>query len=510
MPPRDVDGRERIPWNVLTSWSGQFVQILLGFILPRMIDDRLGQLQLGVWDFAWSVVAYFGLLQGGMLSSISRYVARYRAQDDVENVNRVVNSVILILCVMGLLTVLLAIVSSWGVAYFLDAQLASAKDEAQWLILLLGLHMAVHVAGSAFGGVLTGCHRWDLHNIVFAVTSGIMLIGSIVVLQQGQGLIGLAIVNLGSELLGKVARWVMAGAVCPELKFRWQYVHWPTARTMIGFGSKNFIPRLGQLLLNQAVNIMILAHLGPIALTLYARPRALLRHVMTLLQKYAHVFVPTVSSLQGRGNQADIYELAIKASRYGACISLPLILLLVISGDNLLQVWMGEKYSQPLLIAILALGHLTRFSFMPLLQILSGLNLHGRPGLANLLAAAVTLCLVHVSLQYLNWGLTGVALAVGLPLTVANGLYLPLYACRVLGLAMRPFLIRAWRGPIACAIPFSLCLISGKWFYSHSPALALSWGLGSGGLLLSVCYWKYIVPEHWKKKLDFQTLSLVR
>ena len=258
---------------------------------------------------------------------------------------------------MGLLIVLLAMASAWGIAYFLDEQLASATHEAQWLVLLLGLRMAFHVATSAVGGVLTGCHRWDLHNMVFAVTNAIMLIGSVVVLSLGQGLIGLAVLNLGSETFGRGMRWVMAYRVCPELTLRWQHVHWHTARTMLGFGSKNFIPRLGQLLLNQAVNVMIIAHLGPAALALYARPRALLRHVMTLLQKYALVFVPTVGSLQGSGKQHDVYELAIKASRYGACISLPLILVLVLSGDHLLQVWMGETYSQSLLIAVLALGH---------------------------------------------------------------------------------------------------------------------------------------------------------
>ena len=508
MPHGDIDGRDRIPWNVLTSWSCQFVQIVSGFILPRLIDDRLGQLQLGVWDFAWSMVAYFGLLQAGVVSSVNRYVAMYRAQGNSQNVNRVVNSVTCILSGMGLVIILLSIASSWGVGYFMDEQLATARHEAQWVVLLLGVHMAIHVSSSAFGAILTGCHRWGLHNLIFAVTNAMILIGSIVMLMLGKGLIALAIINLCSETFGRGLRWIMAYRVCPELQLRWQYIHWRTALTMLGFGSKIFIPHLGHLLLNQAINIMILAHLGPAVLALYARPKALIRHVMTLLQKYALVFVPTVSSLQETGNHNDIQELVIKATHYGACISLPLILVLVISGDNLLHVWMGEQYSQPLLIAILTLGHLTQLSFMPLFSILSGLNLHGRPGVANLLAAGTALCLVYLALQHFHTGLPGVALAVGLPLTVANGVYLPLYACRVLGLSLRELLIQAWRVPIACAIPFSLCLISGKWFYSHSPALVLAWGLGSGSIAISLCYWRYIIPAPWKKKLVLQVSSL--
>ena len=508
MPHRNGDGRDRIPWNVLASWGGQFVQMISGFILPRMIDAELGQLQLGIWDFAWSVVTSFMLLQGGVVAAVNRYVAMYRARRDDRNVNCVVNSVACMLSAMSLLIVLLAMVSAWGVGYVLDEQLATARQEARWLVLLLGWRMAVHVAGSVFGGVLTGCHRWDLQNLIHAVTYVIMLMGSVAALRMGQGLMCLALISLCSEVVGSSLRWLVACRVCPALMLHWQYVHWRTARTMLRFGAKSFIPYLGELLLNQAVNIMILVSLGPAALALYARPRALVRHVITLLQKYAFVFAPTVGSLYGRGHQHDVYELAIQASRYGACLSVPLLLLLALSGDDLLHVWMGANYRQSLLVVLLTLGHVAHISFLPLFQILSGMNRHGRPAVVNTLSAGVAFLLVYLALQHVQTGLVGVALAISLPLILSSS-YLALYTCRMLGISIGHFLVSSWSAPLACAVPFGLCLVLGKWFYGHSPALALSWGLGVGSLILSVCYWKYIVPEHWKKKLALQILSLV-
>ena len=52
----DLTGRDRLVSNVLFSWGGNFVFIIAGFIMPRMIDRRLGQELLGIWDFAWSLV----------------------------------------------------------------------------------------------------------------------------------------------------------------------------------------------------------------------------------------------------------------------------------------------------------------------------------------------------------------------------------------------------------------------------------------------------------------------
>lgn len=88
VPQSDVTGRDRITRNVLASWGGYGVFIVAGFIMPRLIDTRIGQEALGVWDFAWSLVAYFSLVQAGVVSSVNRFVAKYQAVGDLDGVNR--------------------------------------------------------------------------------------------------------------------------------------------------------------------------------------------------------------------------------------------------------------------------------------------------------------------------------------------------------------------------------------------------------------------------------------
>lgn len=99
----DLTGRERMVSNVIFSWGAHSVFIIAGFIMPRMIDRRLGQELLGIWDFSWSLVSYFQLVQAGIASSVNRYVARYRAAGDMLGVNRVVSSATCILCIGGCL-----------------------------------------------------------------------------------------------------------------------------------------------------------------------------------------------------------------------------------------------------------------------------------------------------------------------------------------------------------------------------------------------------------------------
>ena len=89
----DLTGRDRMVWNVLTSWAGHMVFVIAGFIMPRMIDRHIGQTSLGIWDFSWSLVNYFGLAGLGIGSSVNRYVAKYRAVNDIEGLRKAVSSV---------------------------------------------------------------------------------------------------------------------------------------------------------------------------------------------------------------------------------------------------------------------------------------------------------------------------------------------------------------------------------------------------------------------------------
>ena len=47
----DLTGQNRFGWNLAVSWVSQLVLIFSGFVMPRLVDDKLGQFSLGIWDF---------------------------------------------------------------------------------------------------------------------------------------------------------------------------------------------------------------------------------------------------------------------------------------------------------------------------------------------------------------------------------------------------------------------------------------------------------------------------
>ncbi len=497
-PKEDLTGRDRLVSSVLFSWAAYFVFIIAGFILPRMIDHRLGQELLGIWDFAWSLVSYFSLIQAGIGSSVNRYVARYRAVGDISGVNCVVSSATCILSVFGLLVFGLTIAVSLLLPKLFGSRLGENVLDAQWVVLFLGTSMGVQIAFSAFTGILTGCHRWGLHNINISGWYASTVAGMIVALLLGGGLRTLAVITLAGQVLAELTRVILAYSVCDGLRLQLSLVRWLMIKKVFVFGGKTLIPSVSKLLLNQTTSILIVIYLGPAALALYARPRSLMRHVEALVNKMAMILIPTTSSLQSTGNSEKIQELLIKSVRYSFYMVLPMVFMLVVFGGAIMQLWMGPRYANGLVPAILAAGYLAALAQTPILMILAGMNAHGRAGIGMFITSLFSVGLTVLTIGYFKWGLIGAAIGITLPLTILNVVYLPRLICRKVGLSTVRYFLSVMIGPMLHVLPFALCLVGSRLIFPTKPFTGFLCGGSVGGTVLAILYWRYVLPDRIK------------
>ena len=497
----DLTGRKSMVSNVLGSWGAQTVFIVAGFILPRMIDRHLGQDVLGVWDFGWSVVSYFDLVSMGLVGSVNRFVAKNRAADDVAGVNRCVSSAFCLLAIVGLVVVGLAVAAARVVPALATSKVGNHVADIKWVILFLGWASAAQTVSYTFAGVLTGCHRWKVHNAITAGGYAVAVVGMIAALVFGGTIKTLALIYFIGEVLRALLRIIFAYRICPRLSVRLSLADWPTARSMMNFGGKTAVPQVAELLLNQTVSVLVVSYLGAAALAIYSRPRSLVLQMRTLVFKMAAVLTPSVSSIQALGNHAEIGELVIKATRYAVFLTLPLTFGFVIFGGPLMRLWMGPRYENDALIAILALGYAGFIIQSPAISILAGLNLHGRPGLANLGASLITAGAVALVVGPLKLGLAWVAVAATLPLAVTFAVYIPWHTCQQINIPLLHYVKEVVVKPLKMLAPFVLWLVAMRFAFWRAPLAGLAVAVVGGGAIMAVLYWRGVLPGSMKETI---------
>lgn len=480
------------------AWGSQFIQIASGFIVPRLIEDRLGRELLGVWDLTWSLTSYFMLLEAGIGSAVNRHIALHLADGDMTSVNRVVSSVAAVQRVIGTLIVGLCVALSFFVGTFAKGLPASKILQAQWLVIILGSSIGISLYGAVYTGVLAGCQKWKLHHGIFAFTNTLSIIGMVAALSFGKGLITIALVHWSTEILGRSIRTVAAHKVCRGLSNRLRNANLATVRQMVSYGGKVYLTQMSQIAMNQTVNVMISAVLGPATLPIFVRPRNLVRQASFFSQKYAFMLVPRAATLSANAMKGDQSALAIESTRNGLFIALPLTALLAFSGNNLLSLWMGPDFADSLLIAILAVGFLSEIAYWPLNSILAGLNHHGRPAVASMIGALVSVTSVGALLFAGYKNLSLIALAVTVPWSIIHGIYIPLCACALLNVSMSRFILDSWKRPLLCVLPFVGCLLAANALFPDAALKALLAGGLAGGVVLVSTYWKWGSPAATK------------
>jgi len=487
--------------NVLASWGGHLVFIVAGFVLPRIIDHKLGQTALGIWDFGWSITSYLSLAQLGIGSAVNRHVAMYRATNDHARLNGAVSSVVCIQIAAALLALGLTLVTVFFLPTMFASRLGPMVGEVRWIVLFLSLSLVVQMAFDSFAGVMTGCHRWDVHNGINAGFYAVTVVAMLIILLRGGGLSTLACITLVGRVLTEATRVFLTHRLCPELRIRWQYVNWLQTREMFTFGSKTVIGVMSYLLLYQTTNLLIVRYLGAGALALYARPMALVQHGSVFVDKFASVLTPTVGSLHAGGKDAELRTFFLQTTQASMYLTLPLVLLLSVLGSSLLRLWMGSQYANGELLALLAVGHVMSLSQTSIWTILRGINKHGRVAVARLVTALGAVCLNLIVLGDLQQDLRAVALAVTVPLTIVDGLYSPLYACRQLGVPLRQYARQTWKRPFLCVLPFAGCLLTARLVFVEQPLAALAVGSVVGGAVLGLTYWLWVIPSAIREKI---------
>jgi O-antigen/teichoic acid export membrane protein len=511
--PEDFTGRKGLVRNVLFGWGSQLVFIAAGFIMPRMIDDRLGQEVLGVWDFSWSLLSYFQFVQAGITAAVNRYVGRYWAIQDIAGVNRIVSCATFVLFLAGLIVFGLTLGASELLPWIAGGKLGEHTQAAQAVILILGASLSIQTVLGAFGGVITGCHRWEVQNLNVAAWHIVTVAGMIAVLLLGGGLMQLALVTFTGDVFGQATRVFLAFRICPGLRLQKRLVESRTIRDLYAFGGKTLLPTVSNMLVNSTTSMLIVAYLGPAALALFTRPRSLLRHADTLVRRMSMTLIPTVSSLEAAEDVQAIRTLLIKAVRYTLYLVLPIVLVLSIFGGPVLQLWMGPGYGNDLLMAVLALGFLIPMAQTPLLDILVGLNAHGRAGAAELAAGLVSMGLIAIALGPLNSGIVGAAIGVTLPITLISGIYYTRLICKRVDMPVRHYLTSVAVTPVVHLLPFLVLLVGARWVCKSTPLHGLIWSAILGTPLLAILYWKFVLPGRMKgwflKKLRRNTGAIL-
>lgn len=486
--------------SVLANWAGEAVTVVSGFVLPRLIDQRMSREELGIWDYGWSIRSYVALAGAGLGSGGGHYVARYRER--WPELTRTLGAMLALVIYGSACAALLTLGLAYLTPRLINTESTALLSDASSLVLSTGLAACIAMPTMVFGGIIVGSRRFDILNLIDALSDVFVVAGVLLCVLFGVGLKVMGLCVLTRELLNGMAKYWWAQRIAPELRVRPRWADWAMFHEILGFSAKTAVEALSKLLQYQVGVLVVSTVIGPAALALYSRPRALILITTRFVMGFARVLVPTASAFHDRPAPRALGELLIRSTRYGLFLALPPALGMLILGGSILRVWMGDRsYADNNVLLILVIGYLPLFAQQPTYHILLGLASHGLAGTASLIGSIVGAAMSILFVGVFRWGIDGAALATAIPVFLVNLCVLPYAGCRAAQLPLLRYLRETLPTPLLSVVPFTVVLLATRAWLPDDAKAQLLIGLLAGALCLAVVYWFTAVPAHLKQRL---------
>src|ERR1700752_925713 len=140
--PTEMSTTTRSLMNVMSSWGGLAVNIAVGFFLSPFILHHLGDDAFGVWVLIFSLTGYYGIFDFGIRSSLIRYVSKFQATEDRDELARLINTSLFTYTCLGLVLIVPTFVGSFYVDRLFHVPPSFLRD-ARLLFLMVGGSLAL-------------------------------------------------------------------------------------------------------------------------------------------------------------------------------------------------------------------------------------------------------------------------------------------------------------------------------------------------------------------------------
>ena len=474
--------------NTSSNVSVMVVKILITFVLTPVIVHNLGKYDYGLWEMLAAVLGYMGLLDLGLKPALSRFAAKYKAEEDRESLLQVYSSGLFFMGAIGIL--LCCIFVMW--ALFLPDTVAKEDGSVSHyaaLLVIIGVQLVFKFPGFVAESFLEGFQKYYLKNNLTIVLS---LIGAVIIysfINQQNGLVLLAFVSSLSlsikyVLFGILLAMRSSGGLIPD----WRCFNLHTLGGLMGFGFKSFIQGISARVQDATDSLIIGLILGPATVPFYSIPANLVRYLRTLGQLLTHAFMPFFSELSAKSEKEKLLQFYLRGNKYILGLIIPLAAGICIVGGPFIGVWIGPEFREKgeLIIFLLII-----FSVTPMLNPFGNryLTAIGKHGIFAKFAPIAAVGNLGLSLALiLPLGVEGVALASAIPVLIITPIYLK-YACNQLGIKLSRY-VRA--SILPSFLPTLLMFMA-------VGAVRLSWGLNSYAMIgAAICLGACIYfPMFW-------------
>jgi O-antigen/teichoic acid export membrane protein len=315
---------------------------LLMVLTTPILLSSLGVQQYGVWVLIQTLIGFLGVMQFGLGDAMIKYISQYRAVNDYQSINRIINCITLLYFLFAIIAALILYLISPIIVKFLLDGLNNSNYIFIVKVTSISLFFSFMLQNNL--SIFKGYERYDIASIVMMVH----LIGvnttSILLIFLGFGLLSLVIGLLVNVLLVYIISTII---VYKKIGFNFKIItDFKAYSDISSFSLYAWLHSLAGIVFSYGDRFVVSGLLGTSSLAYYSISIQVASQAHSLLAKVFSYVFPMISKLREKGLFDEAKSIYFKYMNYTIISSLVLGLIIYIFSFQILEIWLGFEFAE--------------------------------------------------------------------------------------------------------------------------------------------------------------------
>jgi O-antigen/teichoic acid export membrane protein len=412
--------------------------VIVTLVMTPLIVHSLGDRYYGSWTLIGTVIGYYGLLDFGLSSAVTRYVSQALGRHDLKSMSDTASTAFVLFTAISAVGFLVTLAIVAGCPLFV-------RDPTEVVFfrkvfIVMGTTVAIGFPFRVFTGILVSFLRHDyvaLLSIGRAIGANALVY---VALGAGHGLMALVVINSLASVCEYVSSYFLAHTKIPQVAVWPRHFARARVRELFAYSSTSLAIQMADLVRFRLDAVVIAIFLNVRLITYYSLGAGLIDYFGACLISMIGIAAPLFSQYEGRGDPETLVKRFLDITRISTAVSVFIGLSIIFYGKQFIEAWLGPGFESSYRIAvILCVPSIVALTQSPGIQLLYGLSKHHYFAISNTCEGLLNLLLSLLLVQ--SYGIYGVALGTALAMIVVKICVQPVLICRSIGLPVRQYLV---------------------------------------------------------------------
>lgn len=347
-----LDSKKQIKTGALLSYGSIAVTFLVGMFFTPWMISAIGKSQYGLYTLANSIISLC-VIDFGLGSAISRYVAKYHAEHDEQAVNNLLGAIYKIYGIVSFFILLALTVWFFFIDIIYIRLTPNELHDFKVVYVIAASYAVVSFPFVSLNGILTAYEKFAQLKIADLIYRILFVLFNYIALSKGLGLYALVVCNV---LAGMIAILYRLYAVFHGTSIKINFKYWSRDlfKDIFVFSFWVTVNTLAARLIFNITPTILGALSETKEIAVFGIVTQLEGYIYTVSTAINGMFIPKISRIySGTDKDSEILPLMINVGRYQYSINALLIVGFTLIGKSFIRLWLGNDYEDAYLGVLL-------------------------------------------------------------------------------------------------------------------------------------------------------------